>query len=45
MSLCEILAAAGRRDEGATLLAETYAGFSEGFETFDLRRARRLMSS
>ncbi|THD63866.1 winged helix-turn-helix domain-containing protein [Phenylobacterium sp.] len=44
MSLCEVLEAGGRASEGRDVLRQTYASFTEGFETFDLRRARAQLA-
>ncbi len=44
-SLAEFWAGQGRADEAFELLAGVYARFSEGFETLDLRSARRLLDT
>jgi adenylate cyclase len=43
VSLSRLLGRHGQRDEGRRLLAETYAWFTEGFDTADLREARALL--
>jgi len=43
MSLFELLHMEGRDQEGRALLAESYGQFAEGFQTYDLRRARALL--
>jgi hypothetical protein len=43
-SLARLLRAQGRHAEGQQLLAETYAWFSEGWDTPDLRQARALLT-
>ena len=35
----------GESENGRTLLQPVYAGFSEGFETADLRAAEELLAS
>jgi len=42
MSLAQLLAKQGRRDDARILLAEIYNWFTEGFDTADLRDAREL---
>jgi predicted ATPase/class 3 adenylate cyclase len=42
-SLGRLLGAQGRREEARRLLGKAYGGFSEGFETADLREARALL--
>ncbi len=34
-----------KREEGRKLLAEVYGGFTEGFDTLDLREARELLEA
>ena len=43
MSLAQLLAKQGRRDEGRTMLAEIYGWFTEGFDTADLKDAKALL--
>ena len=43
MPLARLLRDTGRRDEAHTLLAETYAWFTEGFDTRDLKEAKALL--
>ena len=43
MSLAEMLAKRGRRDEARSMLAEIYGWFTEGFDTADLRDAKTLL--
>ena len=43
MSLARLLAKQGRRDEARTMLAEIYGWFTEGFDTADLKDAKRLL--
>ena len=43
MSLARLLASQGHRHEARTMLAEIYGWFTEGFETADLKDARRLL--
>src|ERR1700722_19126524 len=42
-SLARLLAKQGRRDEARAVLAEIYNWFSEGFDTPDLKDAKRLL--
>jgi predicted ATPase len=42
-SLARLLSESGRRDEARHMLALVYDRFTEGFETADLRSARRLI--
>jgi predicted ATPase len=42
-SLARLLANTGRRDEGQAALAQTFAKFTEGFDTSDLREAKTLL--
>jgi tetratricopeptide (TPR) repeat protein len=42
-SLARLLANTGRRDEGHAALAQTFAKFTEGFDTSDLREAKTLL--
>ena len=44
MSLAQLLASTGRRDEARTLLAEIYNWFTEGFGTADLKDAKALLN-
>ena len=41
--LAHLLAKQGRRDEARAMLAEIYGWFTEGFDTADLKDARRLL--
>lgn len=43
MSLSRLWQQEGRRADACTLLAETYAWFTEGFDTADLQEARALL--
>ncbi len=43
MSLADMLAKHGRRDEARTMLAEIYGWFTEGFDTADLKDAKALL--
>jgi class 3 adenylate cyclase/predicted ATPase len=43
--LASMLVDQGRRAEALALLAPAYDGFTEGFDTFDLRSARELLRS
>jgi tetratricopeptide (TPR) repeat protein len=43
-SLARLQLRQGRREEARKALAETYARFSEGFETADLKSAKQLLS-
>ena len=43
MSLSRLLRRHGKSDEARRMLAETYGWFTEGFETADLRDAKRLL--
>src|SRR6266851_1069944 len=43
MSLAQLLAKQGRRDEARAMLAEIYGWFTEGFETADLEEAKALL--
>jgi predicted ATPase len=43
-SLARLWAGQGRRREGQDLLAPVYGGFTEGFDTADLREAAALLS-
>jgi predicted ATPase len=43
MAMSRVYGERGRRAEGRALLAETYAWFTEGFETADLKEARALL--
>jgi predicted ATPase len=44
-ALAKLWAHQGRRDEGRDLLAPLYAGFSEGFDTTDLKEAKTLLDA
>jgi predicted ATPase len=43
LSLARLLRAAGQQSEGRQLLAETYGGFTEGWDTSDLKEARAFL--
>jgi adenylate cyclase len=43
MSLARLLLAQDRRDEARQALAEIYGWFTEGFDTADLREAKKLL--
>ncbi|HZY58201.1 MAG TPA: AAA family ATPase [Candidatus Binataceae bacterium] len=43
MSLAEMLAKQGRREEARSMLAEIYGWFTEGFDTPDLKDAKALL--
>jgi len=45
MSLARLQSRQGRRAEAREALAETYARFSEGFDTADLKAAERLLAT
>jgi len=45
MSLARLQFRQGRREEAREALAETYARFSEGFDTADLKAAERLLAT
>jgi predicted ATPase len=45
MSLARLQFRQGRREEAREALAETYARFSEGFDTADLKTAERLLAT
>ena len=42
--MARFLADQGREQEGRELLATTYDKFTQGFQTADLRAAKRLLS-
>jgi predicted ATPase len=44
ISLAQLLAERGRRDEARTMLAEIYNWFTEGFDTADLKDAKALLA-
>lgn len=44
-ALAKLWANQGRRDERRDLLAPSYAGFIEGFETADLKAAKTLLDA
>ena len=44
-SLANLWADQGRRDEGRDLLSPCYAGFTEGFDTADLKEAKTLLDA
>ena len=43
ISLADLLAKQGRRDEARSTLAEIYCWFTEGFDTPDLKDAKALL--
>jgi predicted ATPase len=43
MSLVRLWRGQGKADEGRTLLSEIYNGFTEGFDTHDLKQARTML--
>jgi adenylate cyclase len=43
MSLARLLLGQDRRDEARQALTEIYGWFKEGFDTADLRNAKRLL--
>ena len=43
-SLARLRAEQGRRDDARSILAPVYSGFTEGFDTADLREARKLLA-
>ena len=43
MSLARLWQMQGKQDKASQALAESYGWFTEGFETADLRAARRLL--
>src|SRR5260370_23167474 len=45
MSLAQLQFRQGRRGEAREVLSETYARFSEGFDTADLKAAERLLAT
>jgi predicted ATPase/DNA-binding winged helix-turn-helix (wHTH) protein len=45
MDLAKLLADQGQIENGRTLLQSVYAGFSEGFETADLKAAEELLAT
>jgi adenylate cyclase len=45
MGLCRLWQRQGKQDEANQLLQRAYGGFSEGFETTDLREAKRLLEA
>jgi predicted ATPase/DNA-binding winged helix-turn-helix (wHTH) protein len=45
MSLAQLQLRQGRREEARAVLSETYARFSEGFDTADLKAAERLLGA
>ena len=44
-SLANLWADQGQRDKGRELLSPCYAGFTEGFDTADLKKAKTLLNS
>jgi len=45
MSLARLRFRQGRREEARNALSETYARFSEGFDTADLKAAGHLLAA
>ena len=45
MSLSRLWRQQGKREEARRWLAEIYGWFSEGFDTADLREAKRLLEA
>ena len=45
MSMARLWRDQGKRDEARDLLAPVYGWFTEGFETLDLKEARRCLTS
>jgi hypothetical protein len=43
MSLALLLHDTGQHEEARTVLAEAYNGFTEGFDTADLKEAKALL--
>jgi predicted ATPase len=43
MSLARLRRDQGKRDEARDLLARVYGWFTEGFDTLDLKEAKRLL--
>jgi predicted ATPase len=43
VSLAQLLAKVGRREDARTMLAEIYNWFTEGFDTADLKDAKALL--
>ena len=43
MSLCHLYAKQGKKEEAREILSEAYGWFTEGFNTIDLKAARRLL--
>ena len=43
MSMARLWRDQGKRNEARDLLAPVYAGFTEGFDTLDLREAKVLL--
>jgi tetratricopeptide (TPR) repeat protein len=44
LSLCRLLMSENRRTEAQQVLSETYQGFTEGFDTSELREAKALLA-
>jgi predicted ATPase len=45
MSLAQLWQQQGKREEARQMLAETYAWFTEGFDTKDLKEAKALLEA
>ena len=45
MSIARLLRDQGKREESRTVLAQVYAGFTEGFGTADLKNAQALLDA
>ena len=43
VSLARLIANQGRRDEARMMLTDIYNWFTEGFDTVDLKEAKRLL--
>jgi predicted ATPase len=43
MSMARLWRSQGKRNEARDLLAPVYGGFTEGFDTYDLREAKVLL--
>jgi predicted ATPase len=42
-SLARLLASQGRRDEARAMVTDIYGWFTEGFDTIDLKEAKKLL--
>ena len=43
MSMARLLRAEGKRERACDILAPVYGGFTQGFDTLDLREAKLLL--